>query len=166
MSAQDTRAVTGGRRAPENAPSLAIDMKPCGGFCCRAHGDAPKWNVSSGGLGNTPRIKPVLREQMLLEIYAFRNGVACTRAVQVLTDVAALSRAHDSCGLLQMPLAGVPGIADVVHVLLHAYALLDAFLLVCRSPLVCSMCWDSCACVALRTGRKRHADCRNPTVYL
>jgi hypothetical protein len=71
-----------------------------------------------------------LREQRALEDYAFRKGFACLAAVQLMTDVAVLSHEHDSSSLLQMPPEGVPGLADVVHVMLHAYALLDLFLLV------------------------------------
>ena len=50
--------------------------------------------------------------------------------LQILVDIGCAARHHDETGLLQMPPEGVPGLADVVHVLLYAYALLDAFVMV------------------------------------
>lgn len=50
--------------------------------------------------------------------------------VQVLVDIGCAARAHDQTGLLQMPPQGVPGLGDVAHVLLYAYALLDTFIMV------------------------------------
>lgn len=90
----------------------------------------PDWNDKSREAIRAKRAARVPREQRLLEDYAAHNGTACLRAAQLLRDVAALSLRHDTCGLLQLPPEGVPGFADVLHVLLHTYALLDHFLLV------------------------------------
>lgn len=52
----------------------------------------------------------------------------CMWAARLLTDVSVLSHEHDTCTLLQMPPDGVPGLADVVQLLLTTYALLDKHL--------------------------------------
>lgn len=103
-------------------------------MCCSSQKAAPKWNDVQASSVKPARSYIALHEQAALEDFAFRNGLGCLAAVQLLTDVAVLSHEYDSSGLLQMPPEGLPGLADVVHVMLHAYALLDLFLLV-RSSL-------------------------------
>ena len=104
---------------------------------CRKDTAAPEWNPKAGSLAAARR-KPALPEQKALQDFALRNGAAAAAAVAALTDAALHSRAHDAYGLLQMPPSGVPGLADVVHVMLAAYALLDNFLLVRPLPSACS----------------------------
>lgn len=70
------------------------------------------------------------REQRVLEDHALRHGATAVHAARVLAGIAVLAREHDTCGLLQMPPQGCPGLGDVVHVMAHTYALLDGFLLV------------------------------------
>ena len=124
----------GGRRQScKLAPSTALLLHERAQY--RAH-KAPAWNDKSADAVKAKRAAHAPREQRLLEDYACHNGTACLRAAQLLRDVAALSAAHDACGLLQLPPQGVPGFADVAHVLLHTYALLDHFLLV-RAALRC-----------------------------
>ena len=100
---------------------------------CRKDNAAPQWNARPASLAAARR-KPVLLEQKVLEDCARRSGAAAARAVQVLTDAALLSHDLDTYSLLQMPPAGVPGLADVIHVMVAVYTLLDNFLLVCSLP--------------------------------
>lgn len=88
-----------------------------------------RWN--SCAVSTLRRLPQPLMEQLLLEDYLQNELMPCIWSASILTDIAVLSHTHDACGLLQMPPPGVPGFADVLQVLLHAYVLLDKFMLHC-----------------------------------
>jgi hypothetical protein len=100
---------------------------------CRQQAKGPEWNRGAQRERKAARPRPVLKEQKLVEDYALRHGDAAVHSAHVLADVACLARQHDECGMLQMPAEGVPGLADVAHVMMYGYALLDTFLMV-RGP--------------------------------
>ena len=107
--------------------------------CRDSKGKGPGWNAKGGSGGRGHKRPPGLKEQRVLEDHALRHGAAAVHAARVLAGIAVLAREHDSCGLLQMPPQACPGLGDVAHVMLHAYTLLDTFLVVrlALRPLCC-----------------------------
>ena len=108
---------------------------------CRKDAKAVQWNAR--GVASMRSLPGPSKEQLFVEDYLQRRWQSCCWAATIVTDVASLSREHDSYGLLQMPPPGTPGFADVVQLLLQSYALLDRFMLV---RLRLRSCVNQCCC--------------------
>lgn len=114
-----------------HASLINIELIPQTKSMCRNEVQRIQWNASS-----LPKLLSASRQRALPQRVVFEEQLVarhmlCIWAARLLTDVAVLSREHDTCTLLQMPPDGVPGLADVLQTLLTAYALLDKHLEVC-----------------------------------